>query len=208
MYHCEAATIEGFIQQLAVCYVGNGYWFYVTGCIPLEKNPIAVDRKLSERYDLDVSKWTRHRRKKKGVARIQYLRFRFFFVLLATAGKHHFARSETTVKDIRREPIQCFGYSIGCYRGSDQRWHPSVRIDRAFFRELKEQFKAKATMETAEDLATQLRRLPFEPYAPVRRQTFRILWVINKVRKRAGLELLPKEVLIRRRRPVLPFAEL
>src|SRR5262249_4567587 len=33
-YHWEAVSVAGFIQQLAVSYVGSGYWFYVTGRIP------------------------------------------------------------------------------------------------------------------------------------------------------------------------------
>ena len=37
MYRCEAASVEGFIQQLAVSYVAKGYWFYVTGRIPHHK---------------------------------------------------------------------------------------------------------------------------------------------------------------------------
>lgn len=33
--HCyEAISIEGFVQQLAVKLVANGYWFYVTGVVP------------------------------------------------------------------------------------------------------------------------------------------------------------------------------
>jgi len=32
-YRCEATTIEGFVQQLAVSYIANGYWFCVTGLI-------------------------------------------------------------------------------------------------------------------------------------------------------------------------------
>jgi hypothetical protein len=30
-YRCEAVSVEGFIQQLAVAYVARGYLFYGTG---------------------------------------------------------------------------------------------------------------------------------------------------------------------------------
>jgi hypothetical protein len=33
-YRCEATSVAGFIQQLAVAYVGRGYFFYVAGVIP------------------------------------------------------------------------------------------------------------------------------------------------------------------------------
>ena len=42
-YRCEATTLEGFVQQLAVGYVSRGYWFYVTGFIPAGKDPHDVD---------------------------------------------------------------------------------------------------------------------------------------------------------------------
>src|SRR5262245_15327111 len=73
-----AATLEGFIQQLAVAYVKNGYYFYVTGRVPDGKDPVAIDRKLIDRYGAGISKWARARRKRAGLANIQYLRFERF----------------------------------------------------------------------------------------------------------------------------------
>ena len=63
-YRCEATSLEGFIQQLAVCYVGRGYWHYVTGRVPPDKNASAVDRKLLLKYGVIMPKWTRSRRKR------------------------------------------------------------------------------------------------------------------------------------------------
>ena len=37
---CEAQSLSGFIQQLAVSYVAKGYWFYVTGQVPDHKDPV------------------------------------------------------------------------------------------------------------------------------------------------------------------------
>ena len=45
----EATTLGGFVQQVAVCYIGRGYFFYVTGLIPRRKDPKVVDRKFIER---------------------------------------------------------------------------------------------------------------------------------------------------------------
>ncbi|MCA9439140.1 MAG: hypothetical protein KC978_25370, partial [Candidatus Omnitrophica bacterium] len=44
-------------------------------------------------------------------------------------------------------------------------------------------------------LSRELWRLPFEPYAPVRRQLLCILRAVNKKRKEAGYEVLPQSVL-------------
>ena len=69
-----------------MCYVKNGYFFYVTGWVPERKDPRAVYEKLLRRYEVQVSKWKRARRKQAGEANLQYLRFgRFFMPVLHNA---------------------------------------------------------------------------------------------------------------------------
>ncbi|MFO1487666.1 MAG: hypothetical protein U1F65_04230 [Verrucomicrobiota bacterium] len=63
-YRCVATSVAGFVQQLAVGYISNGYYFYVTGVIPEQKDPANTDRKILEGYGIGVSKWIRARRKK------------------------------------------------------------------------------------------------------------------------------------------------
>ena len=53
-YRCEATSVAGFVQQLAVAYVGRGYFFYVTGELPERKDPRAVDRRIIEKYAADL----------------------------------------------------------------------------------------------------------------------------------------------------------
>src|SRR5262245_44493132 len=93
-YRCAATSVAGFIQQLAVAYVGGGYWYYVTGSVPERKDPRVVDEKLVARYGIGLSKWARARRKQAGWASVQYIRHQRFFVLLATHGKHRFFEEE------------------------------------------------------------------------------------------------------------------
>ena len=206
-YRCVATSVAGFVQQLAVAYVANGYWFYVTGWIPPGKSPEDVDRKLIDRYGIDVSKWTRCRRKKAGLANVQYLRHDRFFVLLATHGAHPFFAAEgKLVRDIRRQPLHFMGYSVSCRKGRNGlTWHPSVRIERECFRELKSHLTAKAVRCSTDELTSELRSLPFEPYAPVRDQLRTLRRAVNRSRQAAGLEPVPAEVMRRRRRPVKPF---
>ena len=103
MYRCEVPSVGGFVQQVAVSYLTHGYFFYVAGVVPEGKDARRVDEKLIERYELDVSKWTRARRKRAGLANVAYLRHGRFFVLLATAGKHRFFEDEgRAVRDFRR----------------------------------------------------------------------------------------------------------
>jgi hypothetical protein len=202
-YRCEAVSIDGFIQQLAVAYVARGYFFYVTGRVPDRKDPRQVDQKLISRYHNDLSKWARARRKQAGLANVQYLRHEDFFVLLATHGDHPiFAEEGANIRDVRRHAISYAGYAVG-FRGG----HVQVRIDLRQYRELKAWFEEHATKRSAEGLAKAFYDLPFEPYYLVRRQEFNILRAVNRHRKAAGLPLLPKECIWLKRRPLKPFGE-
>ena len=170
-YRGVAASVAGFVQQLAVGYVAHGYWFYVKGWIPEGKDMAKIDAKIIAQYDLDVSKWTRARQKKAGQAGVQYLRCDRFFVIVATHGQHPFFEGEgRQVRDLRRCPLFFNGYSIGCRKGRDGQWHASVRIERETFKALKGRFTQIAVHHSVDELVRELRAIPFEPYAPVRDQ--------------------------------------
>jgi hypothetical protein len=206
VYRCEATTVGGFVQQLAVAYVQHGYWFYVTGEIPERKCPLAVDAKLIDRHDIAISKWSRARRKQSGRANVQYIRYGRFFVLIATRGEHRFFEDEPKFRDIRRDSLSFAGYSIGYKLGADRKWHVSVRIHPTEYLKLKAYFLDLAMQRSVENLTAELRRIPFEPYAPVRRQFLNILRAVNRKRKKAGYELVPVEALRLRRRMLRPFS--
>ena len=102
MYQTEATSVAAFVQQLAVSYLANGYWFYVPGRIPLAKDPALVDAKLVQRYGIAMSKWARARRKAAGLANLQYLRYQRFLLLLATHPNEAFSRKDI-IKNIKGE---------------------------------------------------------------------------------------------------------
>jgi hypothetical protein len=202
MYRCETKTIEGFVQQVAVNYVGRGYYFYVTGVIPERKDARAIDRKIISQYGIDERKWTRARRKKGGLANLQYIRHGRFFVILATHGKHAFFEEEKGVlKDIRETPLKFASYAIG-YRGG----HPSVRIERGTYLELKAHFLGMA-LWSREKLERLFWNFPFEPWAPVRKQRGTIFRRVNERRRLAGFEQLDYSCLRMRRIISTPFEE-
>jgi len=207
-YQCVATSVAGFVQQLAVAYVANDYFFYVTGNIPPEKDPSKTDVKIQTAYGIAVSKFTRSRRKKSALANVQYLRYRNFFIIIATGGYHKFFADESSkLLDIRRHPLSFMGYSIG-YRRAFGRGlcHASVRIHADRYTELKQHLGGIAVQRTTEELCGEFARLPFEPYAPVRNQFFALLRLVNRKRAVAGLERVPVEALRLRRSPVRPFA--
>jgi hypothetical protein len=204
-YRYEATTVEGFVQQLAVSYLKNGYWLYVRGMIPAGKDPARVDDKLLARYALAVSKWARYRAKLRGEAKVQYLRYGPTFLLLSTlseSGGHPlFLREErAAIRDAREHPIYFHGYSISFKAG-----HPHVRIASAQFKVLTDAFLAVALTAPSESLGYALRALPFEPYGPVKIQLRKLLRKINRARKAAALDKVPVEWLRTKRRVVRPF---
>lgn len=206
MYRCIATSRHGFVQQL-VTYISSGYLFQVTGTVPAGKDPAAVDSKLIERYDIAISKWARSRRKVAGGANLQYIRFERFFVLIATHGYHDFFLEEANVRDVRTHPIHFAGYTVGYRRGVDRKYHASCRIAPDEYARLKAHLVELACRRSAEKLSEAFWRIPFEPYAPVRRQLLNILRAVNRKRKRAGYKVLPTSALRLRRRIVRPFEE-
>jgi hypothetical protein len=207
-YRCEATTVTGFVQQLSVAYVTHGYWWYATGEVPAKKDPAAIDRSLLGKYGIDLSRWTRYRRQLLGLANVHYLRYQRFFVLVATAGRHRFYEVEgPRVLDIRRVPIKFHGYSIGfrqCRGGGS--WHASVRIEEGEYCTLKAYFRAIAHRRSVEELTAELRRVRYEPYAPVRSQLLSVLRAVNRERFARRLEPVPDSALRLFRSPVRPFA--
>lgn len=202
MYRCEATSVGGFVQQLAVGYITRGYRSYATGWVPERKDPKDVDAKLIARYGIDVSSSERSRRKQRGQANVQYIRHGRFFVLIATKGENPFYRHEAgNIRDACRSPILFEGYSIGFRSG-----HASVRLSKKTYMREKAYLEELATRRRLETLSHEFRRLwRFEPYAPVRQQFLNILRAVNRRRKTAGYIELPVNVLRMRRRIYRPF---
>ena len=165
-YRCVATSVEGLVQQVACCYLPHGYWFHVSGYIPEQKDPARVDAKLLKRYGVNRTRWSRVRRKRAGHANIQYIRHGRFFLLLSTHGRHPFFEEEgDQVRDARRSPIRYAGYSMS-FRGG----HSHIRIELEEYRNLKAMLLDLSTKRPVGALARMFRELPYEPYAPVRRQ--------------------------------------
>lgn len=216
-YRCEAATLEGFVQQLAVAYVARGYHFYVTGRVPVRLLPQEHDERMLAKFDVAHSKHARYRRRQRRgddgrpLANTQYLRHGSFWVLLATAGSHRFftehqqwdtSRQTLTrqYRDVRRQPIVYGGYSI-----SQRRGRTTVRISPRAYRELKQHYLAVALTFSTDSLGQEFKRCPFESYGGVNNQMHAILRAVNRRRKVAGLSPVPREAVRTKRRQRSPF---
>lgn len=204
-YRYVATSVPGFVQQLAIGYVCRGYWFYSAALIPEDKDPSAVDAKLLERYGVACSKWERARRKKNGIANVQYLRHGRFFVLVATKGTGRFFEDEV-FRDFRRRPLYFAGYSISSKMDRwGKAWHPHVRLCNRQMAGLKAFLMEVAVRRDVATLGRFFQTLDVEPYAPVAGQLLELLRLVNDVRAPLGLEPVPNTYLRLRRRVLRPF---
>lgn len=196
-----ARSRDAFVHYLVTSVICRGYWFYVTGRIPDGKDPELIDRKLIAKYDAGISKSSRWRRKKLGKANVRYVRWKNFFVIFATKGEHDFFGEESEIRDIRKIPIKVGGYSISFRRdgrplsGRGETFRVHVRIEAERFKELLAEFEHYACRMSADRLAAKLYELPFQGYAPVRRQLCSLLRAINLKRRQSGYSKIPTDAL-------------
>lgn len=196
-----AASAEGFVQGI-VNLLAHKYVYWSSGEVAEGQDAEAVDRTLARKFETEITRWERARRRKLGRGSVRYLRFENTFVLLAQPGSDRWTDGEPW-KDARRRAIWFRGYVIS-YRLSTVtgRYHASVGIDPVEYQRLKAWMLELATHRSVENMRRELQRLPFEPYARVRRQYLNILREVNRRRRAAGFELVPNTaVRLHRRRP-------
>lgn len=218
-YKYEVTSLVGCLQRVATHLLPKGYYFFVQGVVPEEKNPLALDAKLLAKYDVAKSEGARRWRKSQGLGNVQYVRFKRLWMLLATHGDHAIREGEgTNLKDVRRIPMRIGDYSIYVKRGDylkkrspeqaaapDGRWRVRVLIAREPYRELCAYFLSIACHRRAEAVAEELFSLPYVPYAPVRKQLLKLLRLINAKRQAAGYAKIPPTCLRFKREIVRAF---
>jgi len=200
-YRCEAVSVDGFVQQVAVSYLARGYWFYVAGEVPMRRDPRAVDAKLIAKYGIAVSQKERCRRKRAGLANMQYIRHGRFFLLMVTKGEHaFFFEEQRQIRDARRVAIRYSGYSLSFRNG-----RTSVRIAPDEYARLKAYFLELGLRRSVDALAAEFARTQFQPYAPVRVQLLNLWRAVNRNRRSAGLKPICIDCVPWKRRVVRPF---
>ena len=197
-YRCEAKSVDGFLAQVGRL-VGSGHYFYFAATLRADKDPQNLDRKLIDRWDLDKPAWKREARRRGAAPNIHYLRYKRFYVLLATHGKGEggiphpfFVEYQRTLGDIRKNALRFCGYSIR-YPVSRQTGSRRlfVRLDKRTYGRIRSQLMIAAIGQRYRDpdaFESVVRDLPFQWYRPVRDQLRVILKDVNRVRRRAGFE--------------------
>jgi hypothetical protein len=199
-YSAEATSVAGFLQVLSANYLPAGCVFYTQGLLKPHMNATAIDADIIARYDIAISKDARYWRKRQGIAAVHLLRYRLFYLLLASEGRHRFFECEANIKDARNSPIHFGDYYITFTAG-----HSSVRLSPQTEQKLKDHFLDLACVRSAVALAREFHALPYVSYLPVIWQELDILRAVNAKREAAGKGLVAEKCIRRRRRIVRPF---
>ena len=105
-YLCEATSMEGLIQQVALSYLRHGYWWYVTGVVSVRKEPVEIDHNILSKYDIRKDWRFIAHNKQRGLANLQYIRHGRFYIIMASKGFHEFKdREAKRIRDARHCPI-------------------------------------------------------------------------------------------------------
>ncbi|MEM9450184.1 MAG: hypothetical protein AAGA75_16830 [Cyanobacteria bacterium P01_E01_bin.6] len=173
------------IRRLTRYYLREGYWYFVKGRIPDHKSIEQVDAKLSAKYETTLSRWQRHRRKAKGLATIQYLRYERDFVLIATDGEHPLFFGDRSVKDARKYPIEIWYYWIRVR--SSRRYE--VIVAPWAYHVVKDKVLRLAREGNAAAVEEQITSLKWINYPGVNRQKHKMIAEAKELLKRRGKQL-------------------
>jgi len=169
-------------------------------------NAAKIAGKISKKYDTDLSRFQRARRKQNGHSTVRAIRFGEVAYLLATPPlDEHKIFHEEQMRDLRDYPIHIAGHSISIKRGADGKWHGSVRISRERFLDVRAYFIETATKRSEESIEKELRELPFQRFEPVKWQLWRILKRVNEARHKQGLSPVDKACVQVGRKPMKVF---
>lgn len=118
----KAKSLGWFLRKVAYDYARYGYHHYALREIPQGKDLEAVDQKLLSIYQITYCRTTRARRRKNGLSNVALVRYKRWFLLLGTDGRHE-TFSRVVTRDFRIAPLHFGGYSVGL-----KNQEPSVMI--------------------------------------------------------------------------------
>jgi hypothetical protein len=180
-----ASSLGWFLRKIAIDYVRYGYVCYAIRSIPEDKATPEelrrIDEKLLRTYGITYHRTTRARRKAKGLANVAYVRYKRWFILLATDGTHpQFDRVGS--KDIRTYALLFCGYFIGLRNGKVYVEMAPRRMKRL------RRWMLRIALYREPRVYAEFGSISHSILFPgVVRQKLKLLRLINKKRKRAGL---------------------
>lgn len=188
-----------YLLQQLVYMIGRGYYYYHVGYIKTNKEDKAlnIDAKIINKYNIDLSKDQRARRKKKKLANFYYLRWRNVFIILHTDGEldveidDSFFDIRVKQKEVNRLKIkvsEAIEFNIALqYKDSSKR-SVTVALSNATYKNFKAEIDdliQHKQVNKLEDFFANLRGLP--AWQGVIKQEYKLLEEVYKMAKKYGL---------------------
>jgi len=124
--------------------VSQGYWYFSQFKYPEKKKEkwLLIDKKIIRKYQTDISKDQRYRRKKKGQANYRFFRFENQCILLKTEGEKLPEDDEKWTKLEKRNAIKvCIGEIILEIKNINKKY--SVKVSKKDLKNIKTSIKSK-----------------------------------------------------------------
>lgn len=198
------------LQQL-VYLIGKGYYNYYVGLIPLDKADKAkkIDKKIINKYNIDLSKYQRSRRKAKGLANFYYLRWKNVFVILHTDGDieecikenmdDKFYDIRVHQKEINRLNIpisNVVSFNIVMHSNKSQKRTVTVVYSNSTFKEFKEDLDEILKYRNLNKLKTYFDKLAcFPAWSGIIKQNKLLLDEVYKLAKKYSLNTKKKRLI-------------
>lgn len=189
-----------YLLQQLVYLVGRGYYYYHVGYIKIDKLDKAkkIDEKIINKYNINLSKDQRARRKKKKLANFYYLRWNCIFIILHTDGNldieldDSFYDMRVKHKEADRLKIkvsEVLEFNIALqYKNSSDKRSVTVTLSNSTYKNFKaeiEEFIQQKQVKKLEQFFENLRGLP--AWNGVIKQEYKLLEEVYKLAKKYGL---------------------
>lgn len=200
-----------FMLQQIVYLTGKGYYYYFVGLIPEDKASKAkkIDKKIIDKYDIDLSKYQRNRRKQKKLANFYYLRWRNVFVVLHTDGDimddikekmdDEFFDIRVSQKGKNRLTIpisNVVSFNVVMHSNKAQKRTVTVVYSNSTFKEFKEDLDEILKYRSLSKLKAYFDRLAYFPaWAGIIKQNKLLLEEVYKLAKKYGLNTKNKRLI-------------
>ncbi len=200
-YPTECPSIEAFIQRVVILS-SKGYYYFHVGRVPERKSRVEVDEKMISKYLLKrygcraLKKASRSRRRSKGFANIDYFRFHYGFIVMATEGMVAMSMDDPDeLADFREQRVVFGDYQVsivesGFTKGGAPRAKVRVELRDEVFQALRREFLALATCRMRGWLESEFYNLPYNCYRGIRVQLRSILDEMNGLRRKKGQKKL------------------
>ena len=196
-----------YLLQQLVYLIGRGYYYYHVGYIETGKadKALKIDAKLIKKYNMDLSKDQRARRKKKKLVNFYYLRWHNIFVLLHTDGNldveiddsfFDIRVKQTEANRLKVKVTETMEFNIALQYKECSKRSVTVAFSNTTYKNLKaeiEELIQYRKVKQLENFFNNLRGLP--AWQGVIKQEYKLLEEVYKMSKKYGLNTKKKNII-------------